>query len=330
MPQPLGSRKARAPARAFFVRGLVAITALSTAACTSAPADAAWDRSAQAVPYAPAAPIDARVPGIELRAALELRGRVGAFGGISALLVDGPDLLLMGDRGALFRGHRMVADDGRLLGFDHWGYTRLRIGSPPAAPDSEGLTRAADGGLTISAEGADHLLELHGSELQRAVALPPNLASLAPNEGVEALATMPDAALLAIGEAGVAEGRYPVSLIAPDRTIALTLASDDGYRPTGADVAGGWLIVIERRVSLFGGLGGRLVALPVDAVAASAGPLRPITLAVLDGESWSENWEGVAVERAGDALDIYLISDDNFSALQRTLLLQLRWTPPTA
>ena len=42
-----------------------------------------------------------------------------------------------------------------------------------------------------------------------------------------------------------------------------------------------------------------------------------------------ENYEALAVRPAtdGDGFELILVWDDNFSPLQRTLLLELRWRP---
>jgi hypothetical protein len=39
----------------------------------------------------------------------------------------------------------------------------------------------------------------------------------------------------------------------------------------------------------------------------------------------AENWEGIAVARLGDETLVALISDDNESVLQRSLLLLFAW-----
>jgi hypothetical protein len=51
----------------------------------------------------------------------------------------------------------------------------------------------------------------------------------------------------------------------------------------------------------------------------------------LAAQHTADNFEGVAaVERADGRIRFYIISDDNFSRLQRTLLLAFDWTPPRA
>lgn len=324
---PDGKSGARARARAFVVLGAVSFVMIACTSGNTAPAGSA-SVGAAAVPFRPDEPIDIRSPGLELLAAFELRGREPEFGGISAALVDGPDLLLLSDRGTLFRSRRVLADDGRLTGLHEWSRVRLRKEPSRQAPDTEGLTRAADGSLILSIENDDQLARLGPAGLEPGRTLPPWLAGLPGNEGVESLATLPGGALLAIGEAGSATGDHPIAVIDEAGAEAGTMVAENGFRPTGADVVDGYLVLIERRVSLLGGLAGRLTAVRVGA--AQRPILHPTVLAMLDGEHWGENWEAVALERQNDHAIIYVVSDDNFSALQRTLLVQLRWTPPTA
>jgi len=51
-------------------------------------------------------------------------------------------------------------------------------------------------------------------------------------------------------------------------------------------------------------------------------------LAVIEDPLPIDNFEGVAARAAPDgSVLIYILSDDNFSAMERTLLLQFRWRP---
>lgn len=64
--------------------------------------------------------------------------------------------------------------------------------------------------------------------------------------------------------------------------------------------------------------GGQALGLGAGAVVAELGPSGPV-----------DNFEAISVERrAAGGLWLFLLSDDNFSAAQRTLLLQYRYDPP--
>ena len=84
----------------------------------------------------------------------------------------------------------------------------------------------------------------------------------------------------------------------------------------------GDLLLLERRFSLVRGIAIRIRRVPLASITADA---------VVDGRSMIEadlgyqidNMEGIAVHRtAGGETIITLVSDDNFSIIQRNLLLQ--------
>ncbi|MFN8882984.1 MAG: esterase-like activity of phytase family protein [Alphaproteobacteria bacterium] len=102
-----------------------------------------------------------------------------------------------------------------------------------------------------------------------------------------------------------------------------------GFHPTDAAILpDGSALVLERRFSLLGGFAARLVrAVPNALSSAREGTvLGGETILTLDDAPLpSENWEGVAVTRFGDQTLVALMSDDNESILQRSLLLLFAW-----
>jgi hypothetical protein len=94
-------------------------------------------------------------------------------------------------------------------------------------------------------------------------------------------------------------------------------ASDCAALPNG-DV-----IVLERRLSNFLSFSARLKRLSAESIRPSA-VLNGEELLRLDPPLRVENFEGIAVQEDQSGTLIYLISDDNFHPLQRTVLLQFR------
>jgi hypothetical protein len=152
----------------------------------------------------------------------------------------------------------------------------------------------------------------------------------ATNEGVETLARLPDGSLLAIAEGGwLGEGLHAAVLLTAHGSLALRYRGGPRFAPTDAAAAGDWLFVLERRLSLLGGWQARIVTLPLaelpgDADALIAGH----ELGTVAGPELGENYEAIDawVDPAG-GYRLILVSDDNFSGLQRTQLLELRWQP---
>jgi hypothetical protein len=96
-----------------------------------------------------------------------------------------------------------------------------------------------------------------------------------------------------------------------------------GFAPTGADRLGDRMYTVERSFSLLGGFRSRIVTFAADAVRRKA-RIEGEELAAFRWGQLGENFEGIAARRAPDGRTLlYLLTDDNFSFLQSTLLLQL-------
>jgi hypothetical protein len=270
-----------------------------------------------------------RIGSLCLIAAYQLLSDHPGFGGLSAVQAVGPDLLLLSDRSHLFRARRVEAPDGHLTGLRDWA--ELPLPRELRGADTEALALTPDGRLVVGSEDRESLFRLEPDGRATAIPLPPFLRETPRNKGIEALAALPDGRLLAITEGlYVGPDLTAAGLIDGDRAVPLAARAPDGFEPSDANLAGGTLLLLERRLSLLGGLEARLLAIPLaDALAHPAQPLDGPELARLGIGSFGENFEGVAVRPAADGgylLD--LVSDDNFNPLLRSLLLELAWQPP--
>ena len=111
--------------------------------------------------------------------------------------------------------------------------------------------------------------------------------------------------------------------------MPLAYAPTAGFAPTGADRLDDTIYVLERRFSLLEGLAARVVALRCGAGQTRRPSRRPRARRPAP-PAISENFEGIAARRAPDGgVLLYLLSDDNFIPLLRSLLLQfsVRGTP---
>lgn len=270
------------------------------------------------------------------------------FGAFSSLLAspDGSELLTASDRGAWLSLTLRQDEDGTPLGVVSAEIApRLSLdGRPPddkGAGDAESLARRGDD-ILVSVEVGRLLLAYPGPDpiaaTPRRLPLPAETSCLSANSGIEALAVAPETSpvagsLVLIGERGCTrwpatlEGtRLPVWLVSPKGDVRrLMLVRTDAFRPTGAAfLPGGDLLVLERRYT--GGLdiGMRIRRIGRDDLA-GPGPIDGPVLMTADFAYEIDNMEGIAV--SADAIGrpvITLISDDNRSLLQRTLLLRFR------
>ncbi|MCM0019307.1 MAG: esterase-like activity of phytase family protein [Tagaea sp.] len=264
-----------------------------------------------------------RIDQLVWRGGLQLGADDRRFGGWSDLWVapDNARAILIGDRGAaldlglIFDGWlRGVGPSrlGRLIGPDGKALTGR-------ASDAEGLARLPDGGFAVSFEQRHRILIYPPADPPfarppRAVPAPPGAGEWPANGGMEALARLPDGRFLVL-----LEESPQAWLGGAGEWAELAYRAADGFKPVSACVAGGTLYVLERAFS-WAGLASRIVRLPVAAVREGA---------ALDGEELArlrppvtlDNYEGIAAtkDRAGRDL-LWLIADDNFNFLQRTLL----------
>jgi len=272
-------------------------------------------------------------PSARLGPAWRLESADSRFGGFSGLVVERDRLLLLSDRGWLWSAER--APLGTVPFRDgSWRVQRLRVDG--RTPDAEDLARTPDGKILVALEGRHAVAALPSGGRQHRLVLdlearplPEPLSDLPANLGIEALAALPAGALLAIAEHGSGE-RHMAALLGRGVPRLLAYRSAPGFAPTGADHRDGWLYVVERKLSAFSGFAARLTATPVGDPADLPDVLEPaLEVARLSGPGVVDNMEGVASEPIvpNGTVRLWLVSDDNFSPLQRTLLMTVEWAP---
>jgi len=199
--------------------------------------------------------------------------------------------------------------------------------------DAEALARLPDGTWLVAFERRHRIRAYRRLDGPGAyVAPPPGLDNAPANGGLESLAVLPDGRLFAIAETFAPQDRPELRhawLGVPGRWVPLYWQPAPGFQPTDAAILpDGSALVLERRFSLLGGFAARLVRAAPDALrsAREGIVLSGETILTLDDAPLpAENWEGIAVTRFGDQTLVALISDDNESILQRSLLLLFAW-----
>jgi hypothetical protein len=244
------------------------------------------------------------------------------FGGLSALRVEGGEVLAFSDAGwrlrfAAPRGGEATA--------------RAQVGPLPSGPGT-GL-RKTD--RDIESMWADRDSVWLGFERRNAVwrydrrtwrataeAAPPGMAHWSKNRGAEAMVRLADGRFLVFAE-GSGEGGE-VLLFAGDpavpgtRARRLFYAPPPHYRATDAALLpDGRILILNRRWTLLQGFTAKLT------LAALGGPvLRGREIADLRPPLAVDNMEGLSVTREGGRTIVWIASDDNYMPLQRTLLLK--------
>jgi hypothetical protein len=341
------NRPKRRPLLSLFVLAL---------AVSAIPADA--QRRAEPAPAVkievlakPIASFDTRDPGhrgfgaLEFRGGLELTSPHADFGGLSGLRVerDGARFLALTDTGHWLRGRIVYKGDAPAGIADAEMAPILGADGKPLAGrgwyDTEAL--ADDGGTMyvgiervhqiVKFDYAKHGLLARGTP----IAVPPDMKKMPSNKGLEALAFVPKGmplagTLIAISERFLdGAGNIRGWLIGGPSPGDFTVKRSDEFDISDAVITpSGDLLLLERHFSWLRGVAMRIRRVPLATV-------RPGT--VLDGPALItadfgyqiDNMEGIAIHRtpAGETV-LTLVSDDNFSAVQRTILLQFTLLEP--
>jgi hypothetical protein len=295
-----------------------------------------------------------RVGGLIYRGGLFLHSTDKRFGGLSGLLVspDGARLLAVSTAGLWFTAD-LSYEDGRLAALSGARLAPMLdpAGKPlaPRAGVANAVTPAGpdgfDGALYVALDRT-HQVWLYPAQqdrfkpLPQPVTLPEDAQSKTVNGGIKGLSALDYHTLFALSEdirdkMGDIQGwliPVPPGSDQGGHGIMFLKAFSD-YKP--ADIASlpkGDVFVLERSFSLGKGAGlqiRRIKRADLQPYAVLEGDV----IARLDVRYSIDNMEGLAVRTGakGETL-LYLVSNDNFNGLQRTVLLEFELSPsvPTA
>ncbi|WP_291862696.1 esterase-like activity of phytase family protein [Bradyrhizobium sp.] len=280
-----------------------------------------------------------RFGALEYRSGLILTSRFRGFGGLSGFRLDpkGERFIAVSDKGGWFTG-RIVYQGREMTGLDEVEAAPLLgpDGRPITARgwyDSESLAR--DGTLVyVGIERVHRILRYdfaRGFTRARGeeIPVPPAVRKLPSNKGLEALVVVPKnlplaGTLIALSERGLdANGNILGFLIGGKAPGPFSLRRADTFEVSDAVLLpSGELLVLERKFSWLTGVGIRIRRLQLKSLAPGA---------VVDGPAIFEADLGQEVDNL-EAIDAHLtpegdtvltlVSDDNFSMVQRNLLLQ--------
>jgi hypothetical protein len=284
-----------------------------------------------------------RYGALQFRSGLVLTSSFRAFGGLSALRLDekGQRFIACSDRANWFAG-RLVYD-GKVLS----GVADV-TSAPMQGPDGQKITArgwfdteslALDGSVAyVGLERVNRILRFdlaEGNLLARGqiVSVPAHVAKLPFNRGLESLVFVSRTrggagqalagTLIAISERALDDGgNIRAFLIGGPTPGEFSIRHRDDFDISDATLLpSGSLLLLERRFSLLSGLGIRVRRIPIARVRPGASIDGDVIFDVDLGYE-IDNMEGIDFHIENGETVLTLISDDNFSMIQRTLLLQ--------
>lgn len=276
-------------------------------------------------------PAQRNVGALEFIAAWELRSRNEDFGGISALTVlkDGR-----------FVG---IGDAGTVIGFG------LNNGSQTTHPfimplpnsqgegmsykdrDSEGIAYDPDSGQYWVSFENKHAIRRYSRSFARQTGIlrPREMQDWPDNKGAESIIRLKDGRFLVIAES-VDDRTHPALLLSGDpvapgsRITSFRFRPPSGYRVTdGVQLPDGRIAILSRSIRFPQGFSAKLSILNLQSISRDS-VVSAKVIASLAAPLLVDNMEGIAVTREAKDTFLWLISDNNFSIFQRTILMKFR------
>lgn len=285
-----------------------------------------------------------RFGSLEYRSGLVLTSRYRGFGGLSAIRVDekGERFLALSDQGAWFTGR--IRYSGRaMVGLDEVeAAPMLNAEGRPITEkrnwyDTESLAR--DGAnVYVGLERVNQIMRFDFSKggtraRGEVIPTPPAVRKLPVNKGLEALVFVPKGkdqnmplagTLIAFSERGLdTAGNLVAFLIGGPSPGQFSVRRTEKFDISDAVLLpSGELLILERKFSWFSGINIRIRAIPLKSIAPGALVDGPVLFNADLGDE-VDNMEGIDAHVTAEGETVLtMVSDDNFSMLQRTLLLQ--------
>ena len=295
--------------------------------------------------FDPREPSRTQFGSLTFRGGLELSSAHKQFGGLSSISVDanGNNFLAVTDKGDWLRG-RITYREASPAGITNAEIAPMLYsdGRPITARgwyDAEAL--AEDGGFAyVALERVHRILKFDYAKrglLSRGtlVTVPPEMAKLPSNRGLECLEVMPKGsplagALIAVSERGLDDAKnIRAFLIGGPKPGLFSIKPSDEFDITDCAVTpGADLLILERHFSWRRGVAMRLRSVPLADVVPGA-VLEGSILISADMGYQIDNMEGLSVHRTANGETVLtMVSDDNFSIIQRTILLQFTLPDP--
>lgn len=300
------------------------------------------------LPFNPSDTLDHGNAALQVVALYQLHGNRPEFGGFSGMVLEGDTLVAVSDHGYWWRSRLELGPQQKLLGLRDSRLGPLYdLDSRPLRSarrrDSEELARWP-GGLLVSFEG-DHRVVFYRRrpakvEAWRALTdrrparliTPSDLLLGESNGGIEAMTRLADGRLLLFSESRLNDAGNSLAWIgAPSarqwQRVAVAVTED--FKSTSATtLPDGDVLLLQRSYRPEVGVRARICRIGADELSPLPSQpgqrIEPLELLRLAAPRNVDNFESIDILATPEGrLFVFILSDENYSAQQRTLLLQL-------
>ncbi len=266
---------------------------------------------------------------------IEIKSNHPDFGGLSGLIInEDKSLISVGDQGTWLTGKIKIDENGKLVEIinGRLGYLKGNENNPlykhgKSYTDAESI-EPYNNKFVVSFERKHRILIFNDIFLHSEIFYDRiKYLDLPDNGGIEAMAPLKNNSIFLLSE----------NLIHPDDKIAGYLLSDNklkkvyvkkngSFKPTDmSSLPDGNILLLERSFSPVRGVSARISAIKYEDLKPNS-VILPFTLDTLKPPMVVDNFEGISFLKLNDGgYYIFILSDDNFNFLQKTLLYQFYW-----
>ena len=266
---------------------------------------------------------------------IEVKSTNPDFGGLSGLIInEDKSLIAVGDQGIWITGKIKIDENGKLVEIinGRLGHLKNNKNNPlyklgKSYTDAESI-ESYNNKFVVSFE-RNHRILIFNDIFSNSEIFYDRIKylDLPDNGGIEAMAPLKNNSIFLLSE----------NLVHPDDKIAGFLLSDNklkkvnvkkngSFKPTDmSSLPDGNILLLERSFSPVRGASARISIIKNEDLKPNS-VILPLTLDTLKPPMVVDNFEGISFLKLNDGgYYIFILSDDNFNFLQKTLLYQFYW-----
>ena len=266
---------------------------------------------------------------------LEINGNHPDFGGLSGLIINSNfSFYAIGDQGIWVTGKLNLDDKNKINSISNvkLGYLKNEndnylVSLGKSYTDAEAI-EIYNEKLIVSFERNHRILIYNQINKKPYIFYDKlRLLDLPNNGGIEAMARLKDNSLFLLSEDLVTSDDKLMGFILKNNKLKKVLINKSGsFKPTDLSaLPSGDIILLERSYSPIKGAAARLSLIKHEDLLYEK-IIHPIHIDIIAPPMVVDNFEGISIlEHEGGGFNIFILSDDNFNAFQKTLLFQFYW-----